>query len=187
MPPGASKQAALDLLKERQGKGARYDAPDAPGADLLLARRGTAFFARKLNELSDSDLDKPSLCDGWSRRHVIADICFSARAQAIALKKLREPLTLEEETWTPDLALGITLPPHALRHLFDHTAIHLNVEYRDLTNDDWQRSLALGPDSALPVRELPIRRAQEIWLAAYHLAVDVRLLDLPDFQKRTNS
>ncbi|WP_440589840.1 maleylpyruvate isomerase N-terminal domain-containing protein [Pseudarthrobacter phenanthrenivorans] len=37
---------------------------------LLQARRGTAFFARKLNELTDADLDGDSLLPGWSRRHV---------------------------------------------------------------------------------------------------------------------
>src|SRR5277367_5455137 len=51
---------ARTRLRERQGAGARYDAPTAPAADLLLARRGTAYFARQLNALSDIELDGPS-------------------------------------------------------------------------------------------------------------------------------
>jgi hypothetical protein len=41
---------------------------------LLQARRGTAFFARKLNELTDAEMDGTSLLDGWTRRHVAAHI-----------------------------------------------------------------------------------------------------------------
>ena len=51
-------------------------------AQLLTARRGTAFFARKLNELRDADLDAPSLLPGWTRRHVIAHVSYNARAIA---------------------------------------------------------------------------------------------------------
>jgi maleylpyruvate isomerase len=51
-------------------------------AGLLTARRGTAFFARKLSELSYDGLDAPSLLPGWSRRHVIAHVGYNARAVA---------------------------------------------------------------------------------------------------------
>lgn len=181
MPPRESDEATVYALEARQGTGARYDSPDAPGEDLLLARHGSALFARKLNELSDFELDELSLFGDWTRRHVIIDVCYSARAQAIALKKLREPLTPDEEAWKPNMKLAMTLPPRALRHLYDHTSIHLNVEYRDLVRDDWRRSISFGGHSTLPVKELPIRRAQKIWYAAYYLAVGVRLSDLPNF------
>jgi maleylpyruvate isomerase len=51
-------------------------------ARLLTARRGTAFFARKLSELPYDDLDADSLLPGWSRRHVIAHVGYNARAVA---------------------------------------------------------------------------------------------------------
>lgn len=46
-------------------------------AQLLLARRATAFFAHELNGLSNVDLDEDSLLPGWTRRHVIAHIALS--------------------------------------------------------------------------------------------------------------
>ena len=49
-------------------------------AQLLLVRRGTAFWSRKVNELTDDELDGPSLLPGWSRRHVIAHVGYNARA-----------------------------------------------------------------------------------------------------------
>ncbi|WP_373325284.1 maleylpyruvate isomerase N-terminal domain-containing protein [Paenarthrobacter ureafaciens] len=50
--------------------------------DLLQARRGTAFFARKLNELSDEELDGGTRLPGWTRRHLVAHVGYNARAIA---------------------------------------------------------------------------------------------------------
>ena len=59
---------------------ARHDQVDDPrlAANLLTVRRGTAYFSRKLAELSDDDFDAPSLLPGWTRRHVIAHVGFNA-------------------------------------------------------------------------------------------------------------
>ena len=61
---------------------ARLDQVDDPrlAASLLTARRGTAYFARKLAELGDEEFDAPSLVPGWTRRHVIAHVGYNARA-----------------------------------------------------------------------------------------------------------
>ena len=63
---------------------ARTDQATDPGLqeELLQARRGTAFFARKLNELTDAELDGDSLLPGWTRRHVTAHVGYNARAIA---------------------------------------------------------------------------------------------------------
>ena len=50
--------------------------------ELLAARRGQAFFARKLNELTDAQLDGGTLLPDWTRRHVIAHVGYNARAIA---------------------------------------------------------------------------------------------------------
>ena len=180
MMTATTRNAALAALKAQQGKGARYDAESAPADDLLLARRGSALFARQLAQLPDRDLDNPSLREGQTRREIIIEVCYAARAQAIALKKLREPLSTEEATWTGDMALGLSLPPRALRHLYDHSSVHLNVEYRDLSNEGWQQSISISSAPSCPVRALPLMRAREVWRAAYQLAAGVRLSELPE-------
>jgi maleylpyruvate isomerase len=70
---------ARAALRKRQGSGARYDASSAPARELDWARRGTAYFARLLNPLSDGDLDAPSAVQGFSRRHIVAHIGYHAR------------------------------------------------------------------------------------------------------------
>lgn len=173
-------RAAREALRARQGTGARYDAPNAPAEDLLLARRGAAFFARKLNELSDADFDAPSLRDGWSRRHLIADVSYRARAMAIALKGIRDGLTEEEAEWRPDVALAATLPVRALRYLYEHSDVHLNVEFRDLRPQDWDGKVHLGEDDPVVVRMLPRARARAIWCAAIDLGSGASKREIPD-------
>jgi maleylpyruvate isomerase len=45
---------------------------------LLQARRGTAFFARKLNELTDAELDGRTHLPEWTRRHLVAHVGYNA-------------------------------------------------------------------------------------------------------------
>lgn len=179
MPLTETDLAAREALRVRQGAGARYDASNAPVEDLLLARRGAAFFARKLNELSDADFDGPSLRDGWTRRRLIADVSYRARAMAIALKSLREELTHEEAEWRPDVALAATLPVRALRYLYEHSDVHLNVEFRDLSSEAWDGDVRLSNGDVVAVRTLPRLRAMEIWRAAVDLGNGACGTDIP--------
>lgn len=172
-------QAAREALRARQGAGARYDAPNAPSEDLLMSRRGAAFFARKLNELTDADFDAPSLRDNWTRRHLVAHISYHARTVAIALKGMREGLTEEEAEWRPDVALAMTLPVRALRYLYEHSNVHLNVEFRDLRPEHWEAEIFMDGRS-IPVRSLPLLRAREVWIGAVHLRNGAGLRDVPD-------
>ena len=136
-----SLEAERAALRARLGAGARYDAPSAPAEDLVLARRGTAYFARKLNELTDRELDAPSLVPGWTRRHLVAHVGYHARA----LTRLADwgrtgietPMHASAAERDAEIDLGVTLPAQALRHLFTHSAVHLNVVWRDL--EDAQR------------------------------------------------
>lgn len=174
-----SDLAAREALRVRQGDGARYDALNAPAEDLLLARRGAAYFARKLNELSDAELSESSQVTGWTRRHLIADISYRARAMAIALKGIRDGLGPEEAGWEPDVEHAATLPARALRHLYAHSDIHLNVEFRDLKSSDWDRSISWMGGVPTPIRDLPLMRAATVWFGAVDLGNGSTSAELP--------
>jgi maleylpyruvate isomerase len=176
--------AARESLRQRQGLGARYDAPEAPADALALARSGTAYFARKLNELTDDALYAPSKIANWSCAHVICAVAYQARAiarqaEAAALGAPIPPMQSQEWAALEDIALGATLPPRALRHLFDHTAVHLDVVWRDLPGAAWD---SMAPDAAQqmrPLRTTAIERAQMLWHSALDLGNGARLRDLP--------
>ncbi|MDQ4502889.1 maleylpyruvate isomerase family mycothiol-dependent enzyme [Sinomonas sp. ASV322] len=152
-------------------------------AGLLTARRGTAFFARKLGELSYADLDGPSLLPGWTRRHVIAHVGYNARAVARlvewAATGVETPMYSSPEARNAEIEFGATLPPVALQNLFDHSAIHLSVEWRDLPADRWDVEVRTAQGRLVPVSETVWMRTREVWLHAVDLDNGARFADVP--------
>lgn len=163
----------------------RHDQTSDPDllAALLQARRGTAFFARKLNELSDAELDGASLLSGWSRRHITAHIGYNARAIARlvewAATGVETPMYASTEVRDHEIEFGATLSPIALRHLFDHSAVHLNVEWRDLPEDAWHHKVRTIQGREVPATETVWMRTREVWMHAVDLANGATFADIP--------
>lgn len=179
-----SLDEARRALVARQGPGARYDAAEAPAEMLHLARTGTAYFARFLNRLADRELYAPLCPSGKTAAHVICAVSYQARGiarqgEAIAAGKAAPPLHDSEAELKTKIELGATLPARALRHLFDHTAVHLNVVWRDLSGDGW-RTEAPGADGVWrPFADSARARACFIWAAAFDLNNGARRRDIP--------
>ncbi|WP_246750490.1 maleylpyruvate isomerase N-terminal domain-containing protein [Martelella lutilitoris] len=179
-----SLEEARRALMARQGPGARYDAPEAPAEMLHLARTGTAYFARFLNRLAEQELYAPMGADNQTAAHVICAVSYQARGiarqgEAIAAGDTVPPLYDSEAELRTKIELGATLPARALRHLFDHTAVHLNVVWRDLTGDGW-RTEAPGEDGLWrPFSDSARMRACSIWAAAFDLNNGARKRDIP--------
>lgn len=174
---------ARAALRLRQGAGARYDAPGAPARELAWARLGTAYFARLLNGLADADLRSASAVPGWSRAHVVARLGYQARA----LTRLTEwaatgrpqPMYASDGARRFEIEDGATLPAAALRHLFRHAAVHLDVEWRDLPSPAWDADLALPGGAAAGARDTAWIRARALWLGAVDLDAGGSFLDFP--------
>lgn len=150
-----------DAVIARLGPGARYDDPAAPHDDLLAARRATADFARVLNALSDDALSP-------ARRRIIARVGYEARALAYALEAIDH---LAPDPFDLDAAImrGETLPARALRALFQHSSIHLNVAWRDLSGNNWAASITLRRQR-VRVDATPKQRARALNAASANLA-----------------
>ncbi|MCC1492104.1 hypothetical protein [Cognatishimia sp. F0-27] len=142
--------------------GARFDDPQAPHDALLQARRGMAQCLRLLDGLDDTALD------AQGRRALIAALSYDARDMAEALAALRRGLG---PTPVPDRArrhaYGISLPPHALRYLFQHAGLHLDVEWRDLPGPLWDRPVDWRGGTV--AHETPALRAVSLWAASLQL------------------
>jgi len=180
---GAAEADARAALRARQGPGARYDSPTAPAWELALARRGTAYFARVLNGLPDEAFAGPSRLPGWTRARVIAHVGYGARALARVVESVRTgadlPMYDSEAARAAELDRGASLPPRALRTLFRHAAVHLDVEWRDLSDTGWDGT-GRGRDGApLAVRATPWLRAREVWLHAVDLDGGGSVRDFP--------
>lgn len=152
-------------------------------AELLTVRRGTAFFARKLNELGDAELDGPSLLPGWTRRHLVAHVGYNARAVTRLVQwgntGVETPMYASPEARGAEIDEGATLPPRALRHLVDHAAISLDVEWRDTPPDVWARTVRTAQGRVVPLTETVWMRTREVWLHAVDLGNGADLRDVP--------
>jgi maleylpyruvate isomerase len=174
---------ARAALRLRQGVGARYDAQAAPACELDWARRGTAYFARLLNDLSERELDEPSRAASVPRRWVVAYVGLEWRLLGELIGWLRAGSvgTLPSSPIpAPDrIRATMSLPDRALRNLFVHAAVHLDVEWRDLDDGQWNARVECQDGSVIELGNTPLRRAQSLWARAIDLRAGGRTADLP--------
>jgi maleylpyruvate isomerase len=151
---------------------------------LLLERRGQAYFSRKLNELRDDEFEVPSLLPGWSRADVVAHVGYNARAVARlvdwAETGIETPMYASTAQRAEEIELGATLPVEALRNLSAHAAVHLDVSWRDLPVDAWSHEVRTAQGRLVPVSETVWMRLREVWLHAVDLDNGGLVSDFPD-------
>lgn len=152
-------------------------------ADLATVRLGTAFFRRALNRVTDAGLDGPSLLPDWDRRHLTAHVGYNARALArlVVWADTGEvtPMYASPEARNEEIEFGATLPPEALRNLVEHSAIDLDVRWRDLPDDHWTAEVKTAQGRTVPVSETVWMRSREVWLHAVDLDSGARLDQIP--------
>ncbi|BBG03835.1 MULTISPECIES: maleylpyruvate isomerase family mycothiol-dependent enzyme [Pseudonocardia] len=150
---------------------------------LLQARRGQAYFSRQLEELRDTELAGPSRLPGWSRAHVAAHVGLNARALTRLCSWARtgvpNPMYASPQQRGSEIDLGATLPVRAIRHLSDHAAVHLDVEWRDLEPEQWTNEVVTAQGRTVPVGETVWMRIREVWLHAVDLGNGGRVADFP--------
>lgn len=150
---------------------------------LLIVRHGTASWARKVNELSDDQLDGPSLLPGWTRRHLIAHVGYNARAITRLVQwantGVETPMYASPAARGEEIEKGATLPPRALRHLDDHAAVSLDVEWRDTPEQAWSHEVRTAQGRTVPLTETVWMRTREVWLHAVDLDNGARVSDIP--------
>jgi maleylpyruvate isomerase len=142
------------------------------------------MFLRRLNELTDAQLLEPAHSVPWNRAHVVADIAYHARAlcgqiEAVAAGSPTPPTYESPDERKDAVMLGGTLPPRALRHLFEHAAIHLDVVWRDLPGPLWATEAPDEQGNSRSLSRTAFDRAVVLWLGAIELGNGSRWSDLP--------
>lgn len=151
---------------------------------LLIARRGTAYFAQRLAELSDEQLSEPTGLAGWSRRHLVAHVGYNAAALCRLLDwaatGVQTPMYASAEQRGREIAEGATLSAAALRNLFDHTVARLDEKWRNLPASAWDAQVRTAQGRLVPVSETAWMRTREVWIHAVDLGNGGRFGDFPD-------
>ena len=150
---------------------------------LLIARRGTAYLAQRVAELTDSEFDEDTLLDGWTRRHLVAH----AAHNAVALCRLLDWAATGEETpmygsaeqRSREIAEGATLSAGALRNLFVHSCARLDEKWRHLPSAAWSELVRTAQGRQVPAEETVWMRTREVWIHAVDLDNGGRFGDFP--------
>ena len=142
-------------------------------AGLLLARRGTAYFSRKLGELRDDEFDAASLLPGWTRRHLIAHVGYNARAivrlTEWAATGVEQAMYESPEARWREIEHGATLSPTALRDLCEQGTEQLNERWRVLPDEAWHAEIRTAQGRVVPASATLWMRTREVWLHAVDL------------------
>ncbi|KXO88475.1 maleylpyruvate isomerase [Tsukamurella pulmonis] len=150
---------------------------------LLIARRGTAHFARHLGGLTDAELDEPSALPGWSRRHLLAHVGYNAialcRLMDWAVTGTRTPMYESAEQRAREIAEGATVNAGALRNLFDHSVARLDEKWRNAPPAAWSATVQTAQGRLVPAAETVWMRTREVWIHSVDLGTDARFADFP--------
>jgi maleylpyruvate isomerase len=159
---------------------AMHCAPDKAVARAMMhpqRPRGTWFW-RDVEQPISRDCSK---LGDWSRRHVVAQVGYQARAicRVIAGARSGAPVQMypSDAARIAEITLGATLPARALRSLFSHAEVHLNVEWRDLTDAEWGYFFEGRAGETL--RNTAWQRTVEIWVRSVDLGAGGRFQDFP--------
>ncbi|MFI5433624.1 maleylpyruvate isomerase family mycothiol-dependent enzyme [Rhodococcus sp. IC4_135] len=151
---------------------------------LLIVRRGTSYFAQRLSELTDIEMDEPTLLPGWTRRHLVAHVAYNAaalcRLMDWAACGVETPMYESTEQRAREIDEGATLSPAAIRNLFDHTVARLDEKWRNLPESAWKSKVRTARGRIVPASEILWMRTREVWIHAVDLGNGGRFGDFPE-------
>ncbi|MFF0816935.1 maleylpyruvate isomerase family mycothiol-dependent enzyme [Rhodococcus sp. NPDC003318] len=150
---------------------------------LLIARRGTAYFAQRLAELTDEELAEPTPLTGWSRKHLVAHVGYNAaalcRLMDWAATGTPTPMYESTEQRGREIEEGSTLNAAALRNLFTHTVARLDEKWRHLPSSAWSAEVRTAQGRLVPSSETAWMRTREVWIHAVDLGNGGQFGDFP--------
>lgn len=150
---------------------------------LQLSRWGTAAFAQALGELTDDELDGPSLLSGWTRKHLVAHVGYNAAALCRLLDwaatGVQTPMYTSAEQRAAEIDEGATRDAAALRNIFDDTAARLDRGWRALSERAWRAQVRTAQGRLVPATETVWMRAREVWVHGIDLDNGAQFDDVP--------
>lgn len=139
----------------------------------LIVRRGTDFCLRYAAELSDAELNAPSLLDGWTRRHLVAHLAYNAAALTRLLDwadtGIATPMYESGAQRDEEIERGAELDAAALRNLLADETSRLDVKWRQLPQRAWSAPVRTAQGKTVTAAETLWMRTREVWIHAVDL------------------
>lgn len=150
---------------------------------LRWMRDGEAFFLASLEDVTDGDLDAPSLLGGWTRAHVVSHVARNADALqnllAWAETGVETPMYSTPEQRNADIAAGADRPPSDVRDDAITTSRQLVAATEALADAAWAAEVRTARGRLVPASEIPWMRCREVWIHGIDLGSSRSFPDLP--------
>jgi len=152
-------------------------------ARLAIVRQGVTFFEGRVNELSDAQLDEPSVLPDWSRRHVVAHVGYNALAIARLVSwaetGVETPMYESRAVRDAEIVSGAALSADALRKLSMHAGMLLDSAWVNLPEEKWSAEVQTAQGRTVAASDTIWMRTREVWIHAVDLGVGAAFTDIP--------
>ncbi|MDK3256557.1 maleylpyruvate isomerase family mycothiol-dependent enzyme [Blastococcus capsensis] len=161
-------------------------APQSPDSDVVLQwwADGELAVAGIVDRLTDDELSGGSVCQGWSRAHVVAHLARNADALVNLLTWARTgvetPMYPSREVRDSGIAATAARPPAELRGDYVVACARLAQAIESMPADAWTAQVRNGQGATVPASVVPWMRAKEIWVHGTDLRAGLSFADLPD-------
>ena len=148
--------------------------PDLPLEDRVhLVGQGTDHFRARCADVSEAELDGPSLLAGWSRRQLIAHLGYNAAGMCRLLDGaaagVARGMYTSAEQRAADIAESVGLDTTAVYRLFDTEAKRLETAWTNLPAEAWSLTVKTPQGTPVPASETLWMRSREVWIHAVDL------------------
>ena len=148
--------------------------PDLPLKDRVrLVGQGTDHFRAHCTDLSEAELDDPSLLEGWSRRQLIAHLGYNAAGMCRLLDGaatgVARAMYTSAEQRAADIAESVGLDTTAVYRLFDTEAQRLETAWTNVPAEAWSQTVKTPQGTPVPASETLWMRSREVWIHAVDL------------------
>jgi uncharacterized protein (TIGR03083 family) len=126
-------------------------------------------------QLSDDELNAPSLLDGWTRRHLVAHLAYNAAALSRLLDSagtgIAKPMYESGAQRAQEIEGGAELEATALRNLLEAETSRpdLDDKWRRLPRHAWSNPVRTPQGRTVPASDTLWMRTREIWIHAVDL------------------
>lgn len=157
---------------------------DALQQNLDFRTLAEVFYLNALDQLSAANLNEPSLCPGWTRKHVAVHMIHNAEGLMRLLTWARTGVETRmypsrearDQAITDDVA---HLPNTDVLHMSHEVASEFADALTELNDSHWQATIINGRGRRTHAFTLPWMRAREAFVHAVDLNIGTTALDYP--------
>jgi maleylpyruvate isomerase len=154
-----------------------------------LVGQGTEHFRTHATDLSEAELNAPSLLAGWKRRQLIAHLGYNAAGMCRLLDGaaagVAKDMYASAKQREDDIAESVDLDVTALYRLFNTETQRLETAWKELPTEAWSVMVKTPQGKPFPASETLWMRSREVWIHAVDLDTGATFELIPPVVQQT--